>query len=57
MSYSFINALSKNPRLTYHDLLEQMRFLLNSGQGGRTFTQVPQLSTGRPMDMNSQFIM
>jgi hypothetical protein len=57
MSYALLSVLGKNPKLTYHDLLQQMRYTLNSGQGGRTFTQVPQLSTGRPMDMNAQFIM
>lgn len=52
MTWAFTSAFQKNPNLTYYGVLEAMRDALNSS--GR-YTQVPQLSTGRPMDLNQPF--
>jgi len=52
MSYSLMEALQKGQgrRLTYADLLKETRAIM---QG--KFRQVPQLSTGREMDMSQPF--
>lgn len=52
MSFAFIAAMEENPRRSYIDLLRRMREILKD-----RYTQKPQMSTGRPMDMNSIFIM
>ncbi|KAL6076586.1 Metacaspase-1 [Balamuthia mandrillaris] len=53
MSYSFITALSKSQKYSYQQLLGTMRNILRE----KRFAQVPQMSTGRPMDMSQSFIM
>jgi len=51
MSYAFIKAVMTNNNLTYLQLLkETKKHLVN-------FSQKPQLSSGRLMDMNQKFIM
>ena len=55
MTFAFMSTLKKNPNQTYGQLLQSMRGELNSG--GRRYTQVPQLSSGRPIDLNSKFVM
>lgn len=52
MSYALIKVLSENPNISYKDLLFQLREVLK----GR-YTQLPQLCTGRPMDLSQNFIM
>ncbi|KAJ1661102.1 hypothetical protein IWQ61_000038 [Dispira simplex] len=53
MSHALIQVLSQNSGpLTYTQLLFSVRDILK----GR-FKQIPQMSTGRPMDMNTQFII
>lgn len=53
MSYALIKALSRNPHnMTYIQLLTEVRGILRG-----KYTQVPQLSSGRPMDMHSTFNM
>jgi len=52
MSYALIQVLTKNPNITYKDMLFEMRSILK----GR-YTQIPQLCTGRPMDLSQEFIM
>jgi hypothetical protein len=52
MSYALIQVLGKNPQPIYTDLLFQLRETLKV-----KYRQVPQLSTGRPMDMGQKFIM
>ncbi|ORX69344.1 hypothetical protein BCR32DRAFT_297422 [Anaeromyces robustus] len=51
MSYAFIKAVKSKDNLTYLQLLKETRkHLIN-------FSQKPQLSSGRLMDMNQKFIM
>ncbi|KAJ9048574.1 Ca(2+)-dependent cysteine protease [Entomophthora muscae] len=53
MSFALIKVLSSNPHgLSYIELLARVRSILKA-----KYTQVPQLSSGRPMDMNSLFNM
>ncbi|PVV04937.1 hypothetical protein BB560_000546 [Smittium megazygosporum] len=52
MSWAFTNSLYENPRQTYIGLLRDVRKRL-SGK----YSQLPQLSSGRLMDMNTLFIM
>merc|ERR1712232_905545 len=54
MTWAFTSALEKNNNLTYWQVLEKMRDVLN---GSGRYTQVPQLSTGRPMDLNQRFYL
>merc|ERR1712000_292969 len=54
MTWAFTSALEKNNNLTYWQVLEKMRDVLN---GSGRYTQVPQLSTGRPMDLNQRFTL
>lgn len=56
MSYSFISTLKKHQgAISYADLLAGMREVLHNGP--KHYTQLPQLSYGRPMDMNEIFTM
>lgn len=55
MTWAFTSALAKNPNLTYWQILEGMRDVLNNGP--RKYTQVPQLSTGRLSDLNQRFVV
>ncbi|KAI8056165.1 caspase domain-containing protein [Syncephalis plumigaleata] len=52
MSHALIKVLSENSRVTYTQLLKGLRERLK-GQ----YTQIPQMSMGRPMDMTTEFIM
>jgi hypothetical protein len=52
MSYAFITTMTENPHQTYTMLLSNLRRILRG-----KYSQKPQMSTGRPMDMNSMFIM
>ncbi|KAI9597076.1 caspase domain-containing protein [Syncephalis fuscata] len=52
MSHALIKVLKENPRINYTDLLYKLR---NELKG--KYTQIPQMSTGRPMDMETEFIM
>ncbi|OMJ12727.1 Metacaspase-1 [Smittium culicis] len=52
MSWALTNSLYEKPRQTYIELLNDIRTRL----AGK-YTQVPQLSSGREMDMNTVFIM
>jgi hypothetical protein len=52
MSFAFIEVLSKNKVLTYRELLFRVREVLRA-----RFSQVPQLSSSHPMDMNQYFVM
>jgi len=53
MTNAFIEALRKNSNISYVQLLFEMRGNLNYGP--RTYTQIPQLSCGKPMEMNQRF--
>ncbi|KAJ2492253.1 Ca(2+)-dependent cysteine protease [Coemansia sp. RSA 2050] len=52
MSHALISSMNDNPHQTYVQLLQDVRRRLAT-----KYTQVPQLSTGRLMDMNTIFIM
>ncbi|KAJ1907744.1 Ca(2+)-dependent cysteine protease [Coemansia sp. IMI 209127] len=52
MSYALISSMNSNPHQTYVQLLQDIRKRLAA-----KYTQVPQLSTGRLMDMNTTFVM
>ncbi|KAJ1936617.1 Ca(2+)-dependent cysteine protease [Kickxella alabastrina] len=52
MSHALISSMNNNPHQTYVQLLQDVRKRL-----AVKYTQVPQLSTGRLMDMNTLFIM
>ncbi|KAJ1665592.1 Ca(2+)-dependent cysteine protease [Coemansia sp. RSA 1813] len=52
MSYALISSMNNNPHQTYVQLLQDIRKRLSA-----KYTQVPQLSTGRLMDMNTIFVM
>jgi len=53
MSYAIITALSQNRQFSYADLLTEIRSIMKK----KGFSQIPQLSTSHPMNMNSTFIM
>ena len=53
MSYAFLTALNVSHPLTYTQLLASMRTILAQ----KYFGQIPQLSSGHPMDMNIYFLM
>jgi len=52
MSFAFIAAMSEHPRVSYLHLLNRMREILRG-----KYSQKPQLSSGRPMDMNTIFYL
>ncbi|RKP39987.1 p20 subunit of caspase [Dimargaris cristalligena] len=52
MSHALISVLRSNPHQTYIQILSNVRSFLKS-----KYSQVPQLSSGRLMDMNQTFIM
>jgi len=53
LSYALITVLNQNPNLTYSQLLTNIRQILKE----KRFSQIPQLSSSHPMNMNSQFSM
>ncbi|KAJ2000747.1 Ca(2+)-dependent cysteine protease [Coemansia thaxteri] len=52
MSHALISSMNNNPHQTYVQLLQDIRKRLEV-----KYTQVPQLSAGRLMDMNTVFLM
>ncbi|KAI6155280.1 peptidase C14, caspase domain-containing protein [Pisolithus tinctorius] len=52
MSFAFVQALKRNPRQSYQQLLLSIRDILRNGGYG----QKPQLSCSHPMDTNIMFI-
>lgn len=52
MSFALCKTLKENPNQTYLDLLNNLRKIL---QG--KYTQIPQISTGYPMDLNNPFYL
>jgi len=53
MSYALITVLNQNPNLTYSQLLSNIRQIMKQ----KNFSQIPQLSTSHPMNMNEVFRM
>ncbi len=52
MSYALITTLGQNPRPSYGQLLGGVRSIL-----GSKYSQIPQLSAGKIMDMNQMFVL
>lgn len=52
MSHALVACLEENPEPTYAELLHNLRAYLKG-----SYTQVPQLSTGHPVDINRTFRM
>jgi hypothetical protein len=52
MSHAFIKALRHQPQQTYQELLINCRNIL-----AREYSQVPQMSSSRPMQMHYPFLM
>jgi len=50
MSYALISSLKKNQNMTYTELLKTMRQILEG-----KYTQVPMMTAGRKLDLNSTF--
>lgn len=50
MSYALLATLRDNPNQSYLDLLNNLRSILS-----KKYTQIPQISTGYPMDLNNPF--
>jgi len=53
MSLAFITLLSEDKEYTYTELLANIKQLMAE----KKFTQIPQLSTSRPLNMNEKFSM
>jgi hypothetical protein len=54
MSHAFVKYLTEvNGEPTYTEFLHGLRKILKKGE----FKQIPQMSTGYPMDMETPFIM
>jgi hypothetical protein len=53
MSYAIVTLLSQNRQYTYTELLTEIRQIMKE----KNFSQIPQLSTSHPMNMNETFIM
>ena len=51
MTWALLDTLKKNNNLTWKELIVNMRNTLKRSK----FTQVPQLSSGRQLDLNSKF--
>ena len=52
MTWSFLNSVNSKPYLTWKELLLKMRELLKNN-----YTQVPQFSTNKSIDINSKIIV
>jgi hypothetical protein len=50
---ALVAACSKKPNIMYIELLDDMRHILRQ----KRFTQVPQLSASKPVDLGAQFIL
>jgi len=53
MTDAFVKAVTMNPNATYAEIIYTIRDILNSGS--TVYTQIPQLSSGRPILMNLPF--
>jgi len=53
MSFALITVLNQNPNMTYTQLLTGIRQIMKQ----KNFSQIPQLSTSHPMNMNEVFRM
>jgi hypothetical protein len=53
MTWSFLKAINSNPNITWNDLILSMRNILNKS----LYSQIPQLSSGKPLDLNSKICL
>jgi len=53
LTHALCKSLNANPRQTYLQLMGSVRAIIEAGK----YSQLPQLSTGRPMEMNALFQM
>jgi len=53
MTWSFLDAIKTNPNITWNDLVLNMRTTLSKS----FFSQTPQLSSGKPLDLNSKICL
>jgi len=53
LSWSFVKSINENPSITWQELISNMRTLLkNAG-----YSQIPQLSSGQPLDINAKIFI
>jgi hypothetical protein len=53
MTWSFLEAVNKNPNLTWRDLITSMRSSLKVSN----YPQIPQLSSGKKLDLNAKICL
>jgi len=53
MTWSFLDAIKSNPNITWNDLILKMRKTLSKS----LFSQTPQLSSGKSLDLNSKICL
>lgn len=53
MLWAFLQAINANPNISYKDLLVKMRNVLKANK----FSQIPQLSSGNILDINSKLVL
>ena len=53
MTWSFLDTLNKKPNLSWKDLITSMRSSLKISK----YDQIPQLSSGKKLDINSKFYL
>jgi hypothetical protein len=53
MTWAFLDTINKNPNLTWKDLITTMRGSLKSSK----YQQIPQLSSGKKLDLNTQLCL
>ena len=53
MSWSFLKAIKSNPKITWKDLITNMRNLLKTSQ----YTQIPMLSSGKSLDLDGKLCL
>lgn len=53
MLWAFLQVINANPNISYKDLLVKMRKVLKANK----FSQIPQLSSGQNLDINSKLIL
>eukprot|EP00007_Cunea_sp_BSH-02190019_P008211 CAMPEP_0174236186 /NCGR_PEP_ID=MMETSP0417-20130205/5391_1 /TAXON_ID=242541 /ORGANISM="Mayorella sp, Strain BSH-02190019" /LENGTH=527 /DNA_ID=CAMNT_0015314793 /DNA_START=30 /DNA_END=1613 /DNA_ORIENTATION=+ len=55
MTNAFVTTLTRNPHQTFNQMLASMREILHTGP--RKYSQIPQLSTGRPLNLDVMFTL
>jgi len=52
MSWALLRSMKENPECSWQELVDTIRKFLKA----RNYTQIPQLSSGRPLDLTSKFL-